>query len=611
MFRIGDLQLMVLISFNHVNKKPYTPCLCSLINSSNIYVTGWRKTCMSIKTKTRQFLEKLSPLIFPQHMFQCSTKVECMYFLGNVQCYVPKPVKEVDTSSQNSKETKILKHEVKASSTPLELKVSPMQPGPDSSMKTKDNGERSYFQFRTKDVYTTIDNYKLIHDSKNMALDLMKSENLHETWDGWPDGDFELDIDHGMFEAKKNLMVLWSMKVNGGDKVHFADVETWQAGKRLTCLCLGYMKCDKETCHIIIRPKVDKPSREKQLGIFCCCGGNMVWKPCSGGPDGKGIHSVLHHWRGGVHYSNGGYHHHPHLTHDIHLTPKAELEFRELASSQPHLKALALIIGHPTLQGPHGKPVADLSQSLMNAGRFQYERSKIRKSSGKKGSFSLHVQQSDKGYNHWQTGQWDGFSCCPWLVEKTNVRMLPSHYINFFGHERTLQVVDFSEGERSGYLLAFAKFCIKQGDSRTQEQLLGDGAKLLKGFTVIKRIGSIIPVQDESKFKKLAMKLFSVPDQEEFKAVAHLISQQIMDAKVWDSIPGSTNAEEAMHWKLYSGVGCNHDVIEGFEGLLSMANYYERLKKAALVGSPTRYGQPEPWKVYSETIGRTKLSRLP
>ncbi len=59
-------------------------------------------------------------------------------------------------------------------------------------------------------------------------------------------------------------------------------------------------------------------------------------------------------------------------------------------------------------------------------------------------------------------------------------------------------------------------------------------------------------------------------------------SQQIMDAEVWDSIPGSTNAEEAMHWKLYSGAGHNHDVIEGFEGLFSMADYYERLNDAAL-----------------------------
>ncbi|KAK0213455.1 hypothetical protein DFS33DRAFT_1377944 [Desarmillaria ectypa] len=107
-------------------------------------------------------------------------------------------------------------------------------------------------------------------------------------------------------------------------------------------------------------------------------------------------------------------------------------------------------------------------------------------------------------------------------AEKTNTKLTD---------EVLAQVVDFSEAECSGYLLAFSKFRIRQDDSRTQKQLLADGAKLLKGYeqhfhnavTHIKRIGSIIPVQDESKFKKLTMKLFSVPDQEEFEAVAHLI----------------------------------------------------------------------------------------
>ncbi|KAK0202580.1 hypothetical protein DFS33DRAFT_1384944 [Desarmillaria ectypa] len=164
---------------------------------------------MSIKTKTHRFLEEFSPSIFSQHMFQCSMQAEHMHFLGYVQCDIPKPVKpvkQVDTSLQNSKETKILKHEVKASSTPSELKAAPMQPGPDGSAKAKDHGEWSYLQFRTKDVSTTINNSKLIHNSKNMALDLMKSENLHETWDGWPDGDFELDIDHAMFEAMQPIL---------------------------------------------------------------------------------------------------------------------------------------------------------------------------------------------------------------------------------------------------------------------------------------------------------------------------------------------------------------------------------------------------------------------
>ena len=31
-------------------------------------------------------------------------------------------------------------------------------------------------------------------------------------------------------------------------------------------------------------------------------------------------------------------------------------------------------------------------------------------------------------------------------------------------------------------------------------------------------------------------------------------SEREMDVEIWESIPKTTNAEEVMHWKLYSGV---------------------------------------------------------
>ncbi|KAK0201392.1 hypothetical protein DFS33DRAFT_1276290 [Desarmillaria ectypa] len=106
------------------------------------------------------------------HFDFLSTHVPVFDASGYVQCYIPKQVKQVDTPSQNSKETKFFKQEVKAPSAPLELKAVPTQPGLDSSAKTKDNGEWSYLQM----------------------------------WDGWPDGDFELDVDHTMFEATQPIL---------------------------------------------------------------------------------------------------------------------------------------------------------------------------------------------------------------------------------------------------------------------------------------------------------------------------------------------------------------------------------------------------------------------
>jgi hypothetical protein len=49
-----------------------------------------------------------------------------------------------------------------------------------------------------------------------------------------------------------------------------------------------------------------------------------------------------------------------------------------------------------------------------------------------------------------------------------------------------------------------------------------------------------------------------------------------MDIAIWDAIPTTTNAEEAMHWKLYAARGRNHLFMEGLRALYSVAAYYER-----------------------------------
>lgn len=48
----------------------------------------------------------------------------------------------------------------------------------------------------------------------------------------------------------------------------------------------------------------------------------------------------------------------------------------------------------------------------------------------------------------------------------------------------------------------------------------------------------------------------------------------------WDAIPDTTNAEEAMHWKLYSAIGKDHGIMDGLESLWSFAEYYQILMAA-------------------------------
>ena len=56
-----------------------------------------------------------------------------------------------------------------------------------------------------------------------------------------------------------------------------------------------------------------------------------------------------------------------------------------------------------------------------------------------------------------------------------------------------------------------------------------------------------------------------------------LVARRKMDADLWNSLPESTNAEEAMHWKLYRGVGRDHSFFSGLEALAGFAAHYERL----------------------------------
>lgn len=57
-------------------------------------------------------------------------------------------------------------------------------------------------------------------------------------------------------------------------------------------------------------------------------------------------------------------------------------------------------------------------------------------------------------------------------------------------------------------------------------------------------------------------------------------SERTMSEQVWTSLPSTTNAEEAMHWKLYCAVGRNHALLEGLVSLLRVGEYYKRLHDA-------------------------------
>lgn len=54
-------------------------------------------------------------------------------------------------------------------------------------------------------------------------------------------------------------------------------------------------------------------------------------------------------------------------------------------------------------------------------------------------------------------------------------------------------------------------------------------------------------------------------------------SHRTMDQKLWDSLPDTTNAQEAVNWVLYSCVGYRHEAFEGIIGLINFAESMEAL----------------------------------
>jgi len=176
--------------------------------------------------------------------------------------------------------------------------------------------------------------------------------------------------------------------------------------------------------------------------------------------------------------------------------------------------------------------------------------------------------------------------------------------------------MDFSEAERGGFIEAFVSFWNRRpNNERTDEQLRHDGGKILRGckehfrsgVTRISRIGGVIPVEQRELFVKQAIGLLSCLTDEEFRNQARQIiqdfpktatwlewwlrpahasilfeSQRVMDVVIWDSIPDTTNAEEAMHWRLYAAAGKNHDFFEGLECLRAVSQHFEQLYQARL-----------------------------
>ena len=164
--------------------------------------------------------------------------------------------------------------------------------------------------------------------------------------------------------------------------------------------------------------------------------------------------------------------------------------------------------------------------------------------------------------------------------------------------------MDFSEAERHGFINAFQDFWqIWGGDERSDEEREDAAECLLRGcqehfhaaVTRVARINGAVPQDKKEVFTKCALGLLNCFSSDDFQLQAKLIirdfpklsswmewwmhpshaamlfeSERKMDIEIWEGLPKTTNAEEAMHAKFYKACGHDHTFLEGMNALYAL-----------------------------------------
>ncbi|KAF8173335.1 hypothetical protein K438DRAFT_1551160, partial [Mycena galopus ATCC 62051] len=117
-------------------------------------------------------------------------------------------------------------------------------------------------------------------------------------WDGWPDGDFSVLLSMDFVQSHDNLQVHWATRVLGG-RGGSTQAETWQRGNLSRRQCLGVIECQGDECMVFTRPQTRKSGIENQLAKLCTCGAKLVHRSCD-------VRSTLHSFSEGVYYQNAG-----------------------------------------------------------------------------------------------------------------------------------------------------------------------------------------------------------------------------------------------------------------------------------------------------------------
>ncbi|KAJ6534086.1 hypothetical protein B0H19DRAFT_1080586 [Mycena capillaripes] len=159
-------------------------------------------------------------------------------------------------------------------------------------------------------------------------------------------------------------------------------------------------------------------------------------------------------------------------------------------------------------------------------------------------------------------------------------------------------VVDFSQAERNGFILAFIDFWQRrEPDGRTVAELREIAPTLLKGceqhfrkqITRVKKISGVVDPSQTDVFENYAKRLLKCNSVEEFTSNANEFIGTFPKAETW------------IRWWMLPE-----------HALVAFAEYYRLQFEAQRHGIRTQYGADrEPWKTTGNLHGRTHFSRTP
>ncbi len=239
-----------------------------------------------------------------------------------------------------------------------------------SSVSADDTKRSSLNHPRKTNPYTKKQNKNLL----STLVDRIRGDTNEvfdpKSWNGLPNGDFDLDLTYEQYHASKNLVTHWACSRRGDARGlggnRNTDADHWKEGERQIRTCLGVVECIK--CPVAIRPMTRSAAqRSNQLTEPCNqCGSELEYIPCL-------AKATVYKWKGGVHYTHRGQHNHRDPP-PKHLTSEEEAKFEARVAENPHSTPLALVTGAPS------KPsVSVISPLLINTDRVQFEQQKAKK----------------------------------------------------------------------------------------------------------------------------------------------------------------------------------------------------------------------------------------